>query len=192
VEQHQTADTYRQAVIGEQFNPRYEACGFHPEEIVARSHDLTDGQKLLYTRLVRWARSKHGVRANERAGEVWRSQRNIATELGKSERQIRRDLKRLEVLVLIKLRVRDGRKSNTYVFLHHPWLQANQGRDFVSQHHLQSVPAVVGEARESLQDSSVTGGRPGSTEPIRPDIKSFSRCKIVRSRAAVADRSSPN
>jgi len=115
--------TRKQVIIGEPFNPRYEACGFHPEEIVSRRHDLTDGQKWLYERLVRWARSIDGVRANERAGEVWRSHENIAAELGKSERQVRRDLKRLESLGLLKPRIRDGRKSNTYVFLFHVWFE---------------------------------------------------------------------
>src|SRR5258708_37808349 len=68
---------------GEPFNPRCQSCGFHPEEIVARRHDLTDGQKWLSDRLVRWARPNDGARENERAGEVWRCPANMAEELRK-------------------------------------------------------------------------------------------------------------
>jgi len=103
-----------------QFNPRFEACGFHPEEIVARRRDLTAGQKLLYDRLVRWARVSHGERSNERAGEVWRSQPNIAQELAKSSKQVARDLAKLESIGLLGHKNSDGRKSNTYFFLFHP------------------------------------------------------------------------
>jgi len=104
---------------GTQFNPRFEAFGFHPEEIVARRPDLTPGQKFLYDRLVRWSRSANGERNNERAGEVWRSKENIAQELGKSAKQIGRDLAKLEAVDLVGHRFRDGRKSNTYFFLFH-------------------------------------------------------------------------
>src|SRR5690242_5042731 len=96
----------------EPFNPRFEACGFHPEEIVARRRDLTVGQKWLYDRMVRWSRASAGERKNERAGEVWRAHDNIGFELGKSAKQIGRDLARLEAVGLLRHRVRDGRKSN--------------------------------------------------------------------------------
>jgi len=104
---------------GDVFNPRFEACSVHPEEVVSRRRDLTDGQKYLYHRLVGWARSTDGHRPNERAGEVWRSHDNIAIELGKSSKQVGRDLAKLESERLISHHKRDGRKSNTYVFLFH-------------------------------------------------------------------------
>ena len=87
---------------------------------MSRRHDLTDGQKWLYDRLVRWARTSDGTRPNERAGEVWRSHENIARELGKCARQVARDLAKLESVRLLAHRKRDGRKSNTYVFLFAP------------------------------------------------------------------------
>jgi len=34
--------------ISEPFNPWHKACGFYPPDVVARQHDLTDGQKRLY------------------------------------------------------------------------------------------------------------------------------------------------
>jgi len=104
---------------GDVFNPRFEACSVHPEEVVSRRRDLTDGQKYLYHRLVGWARSTDGHRPNERAGEVWRSHDNIAIELGKSSKQVGRDLAKLESERLISHHKRDGHKSNTYVFLFH-------------------------------------------------------------------------
>ncbi len=104
---------------GEQFNSRFEACGFHPEETVARRLDLTDGQKWLYDRLVRWSRHSDGERRNERAGEVWRSHENVASELGKSSKQVARDFAKLESVGLLGHRKRDGRKTNTYFFRFH-------------------------------------------------------------------------
>ncbi len=108
---------------GEPFNPRFEACGFHPEEIVARRRDLTAGEKFLYDRFASWARSSDGMLPNQRAGEVWRSKANIATELGRSSKQVARDIAKLESVGLIGHRRRDGRKSNTYFFLFHPDFQ---------------------------------------------------------------------
>jgi hypothetical protein len=69
--------------------------------------------------MVRWARTSDGARKNERVGEVWRSHENIATELGKSSRQVDRNLAKLEAVGLMSHRKRDGRKSNTYFFLFH-------------------------------------------------------------------------
>jgi len=69
--------------------------------------------------MVRWARRTAGDRSNERAGEVWRAHKTIAAELGRSARQIARDLARLEAIGLMTHRQRDGRKSNTYIFLWH-------------------------------------------------------------------------
>ena len=106
--------------IGEPFNPRAKDLGFFPAEIVDKRRDLTNGQKLLYHRMVGWARLEDGERHNERAGEVWRSHETIADDLGKCERQIRRDLEALETAGLLDRRKRDGRKSNTYFFLFHP------------------------------------------------------------------------
>jgi len=161
--------TRKQATIGEPFNPRYEACGFHPEEIVSRRRDLTDGQKWLYERLVRWARSVDGVRANERAGEVWRSHKNIAAELGKSERQVRRDLKRLESLGLLKPRIRDGRKSNTYVFLFHVWFERT-----MTSSQIISDERSPRRSSVSAQNHACEPERPLASGRLRPVNAAFS------------------
>src|SRR5215813_4817307 len=41
--------------LGQPFDPQHETCGFYPPDIVGRQTDLTDGQKRLYERGVRWA-----------------------------------------------------------------------------------------------------------------------------------------
>jgi len=65
-------NTVHLMTIGEPFNS-LEACGFHPEEIISRRHNLTDGQRFLYERVVRRARARDGDRANERALIVGRA-----------------------------------------------------------------------------------------------------------------------
>jgi hypothetical protein len=97
-------------IIGEPFNPWHEACGFWPEEVVDRQRDLGDGPKRVYRRLRRYAGAK---------GSCFPSQKTLADDLGKGERQVRRDLDALEAAGLIASVSRDGRRSNTYVFLWH-------------------------------------------------------------------------
>src|SRR6266852_596836 len=94
--------------IGETFNPAREACGFYAPDVVSRRRELKDGPKRLYERLVRWAGKN---------GECWWGFEKMAKELGKSERQIRSDMAVLEEQRLVSHRKRDGRRSNTYVFL---------------------------------------------------------------------------
>jgi Helix-turn-helix domain len=71
---------------------------------------VTDGQKRLYERLVRFAGTD---------GRCFPSQSTLANALGKSERQIRKDLVKLEQFRLIRHLWRDGRRNNTYEFLWH-------------------------------------------------------------------------
>ena len=100
---------------GDSFNPfrgdeHTPSCGFYPPDVVGMQRSLTDGQKRLYERLVRFA---------GRNGHCYPSQEKLAELLGKSSRQIRRDLEELEAARLIEHRNRNGRRSNTYVFLWH-------------------------------------------------------------------------
>ena len=75
------------AGVGEPFNPWHRVCGFYPPDVVARQRDLTDGQKRLYERGIRWA-GKNGT--------FWYSFPTIAKELGKSVRQVKDDMATLE------------------------------------------------------------------------------------------------
>jgi hypothetical protein len=100
--------------LGKPFDPCRERCGFYAPDIVARQRALKDGPKRLYERLVRWAGKN---------GECWYGVETIANALGKSERQVRYDINTLERLKLIDHRWRDGRRSNTYVFLFHHWFE---------------------------------------------------------------------
>src|SRR5579872_6469604 len=115
--------------VGEPFNPFRGICGFYPPDTVGaqrarrrtiggkrtistnrKNTDLTDGQKRLYERLVRFA---------GRDGRCFPSQERLAECLGKSERQIRYDLEALQRFGLIRSRKRDGKRFNTYEFLWH-------------------------------------------------------------------------
>ncbi|MCX6625078.1 MAG: helix-turn-helix domain-containing protein, partial [Acidobacteria bacterium] len=114
-------------VIGEPFNPWRKSCGFYPADIVGRQRfllgkadkpkdgadklkDVTDGQKRLYDRLVRYAGQN---------GYCWPSHETLADDLGKSPRQIKRDIAALESLKLLGDKVRHARRWNTYEFLWH-------------------------------------------------------------------------
>lgn len=103
--------------VGERFNPWRKACGFYAPSIVWMIPRLGDGPKLLYTYLV----SRAG-----RNGRSFPSQKRIATDLGKSERQIRYDLKKLQEARLIEVVHNRGKESlnrdhdsNDYHFLFH-------------------------------------------------------------------------
>ena len=98
--------------IGESFNPARETCGFYVPDVVSRRRELKDGPKRLFERLVRWAGKN---------GECWWGFDTIAAELGKSDRQVRSHMAVLERRRIVAHRKRDGRKSNTYIFLWHEW-----------------------------------------------------------------------
>ena len=110
--------------VGDIFNPwrgdeQTPGCGFNPADVVGMQRHLTDGQKRLYERLVRFA---------GRNGDCFPSQQTLAELLGKSDRQVRSDLNALESARLIARRSRDGRRSNTYVFLWHEMFEGNSDR----------------------------------------------------------------
>ena len=101
-------------LIGKPFNPIREICGFYAPDIVGRQTDLTDGQKRLYERGVRWC-GKNGT--------FWYSFQRMALELGKSARQVKRDMAELEKRGLIQHERRGKRQSNRYRFLYHPMFE---------------------------------------------------------------------
>jgi hypothetical protein len=96
--------------IGEPFNPWHKLCGFYPPDVLACQRGITDGQKRLYERAVRWA---------GRNGSFWYSFETIANALGKSVRQVKNDMTVLEARGLIG-HTRRRRQSNQYFFLWHP------------------------------------------------------------------------
>jgi hypothetical protein len=104
-------------VIGEPFDPWHGACGFYPPDVVGRQRDLTDGQKRLYERAVRWAGKN---------GRFWRSFPTIAEALGKSVRQVKDDMATLEEKGLMG-HTRRRRDSNVYHFLWHSIFEVQYG-----------------------------------------------------------------
>ena len=99
------------ARVGEPFNPWRKICGFYPPDIVGGNKDLklTDGQKRLYERGVRWCGQK---------GFFFMSV-TIAETLGKVVRQVERDMATLEEKGLMA-HVRRRRDSNLYRGPLHP------------------------------------------------------------------------
>ncbi len=97
--------------IGQAFNPWHKECGFYPPDVVARQRDLTDGQKRLYERSVRWAGQN---------GTFWYSFEAMAEAVGKSVRQVKSDMAELERRGLLAHERRGKRQSNLYRFLWHP------------------------------------------------------------------------
>jgi hypothetical protein len=83
---------------------------------VGRQYDLTDGQKRLYERAVRWA-GQNGV--------FWYGFETMAEALGKSLRQVKSDMAALEKRGLIRHRRRRC-QSNVYEFLWHAIFEGQQ------------------------------------------------------------------
>jgi hypothetical protein len=110
-EQPQAGGRAAHHIVGEPFNPWWKICGFYPPDIVGadKALKLTDGQKRLYERAVRWA---------GRNGKFWHSFEEIAQALGKSERQVKADMAALEEKGLIG-HTRRRRESNLYYFRWH-------------------------------------------------------------------------
>jgi hypothetical protein len=135
--------------VGEPFNPCRHVCGFYPPDIVARQPGLTDGEKRLYDRGVRWA---------GRNGVFWYSYEKMATELGKSPRQVKRDLAELEKHRLIIHKRRGKCQSNIYRFLYHSMFD---GEVTSTSHH------PGGEGPNSSDDGTSDG--PGDVTGVTND-----------------------
>jgi DNA-binding Lrp family transcriptional regulator len=133
--------------LGEPFDPHHDVCGFYPPDVVGRQRDLTDGQKRLYERAVRWA-GQNGI--------FWYGFEKIAAELGKSLRQVKDDMAALEAKGLIR-HTRRRRNSNVYSFLWHAMFEvqptALQGDHKVRDSTLEVQDDVVLEVQSTAQES---------------------------------------
>ena len=109
---------------------------------MGRQKTLTDGQKRVYERLVRFAGQN---------GDCFPQLQTLADELGKSLSQLKRDIGKLEEIQLIAHKSRAGRKSNTYVFLWHAWFDSSPKTSQIG--HNSSAPVVEGSPM-SLQIKS--------------------------------------
>lgn len=106
--------------------PHHSICGFRPADEVAKIPGLRDGPKRLYALLVRRAgRNSH----------CWPGILSLASDLGKCERQIRRDLATLEKAGLVIIRQRGAMRSNEYRFLFHDvFTKTSHDRQQMSDH----------------------------------------------------------
>jgi len=147
--------TPRRLKTGEPFNPWHKLCGFYAPDIVARQRDLTDGQKRLYERAVRWA---------GRNGTFWYGFDTMAAALGKSVRQVKSDMAVLEARNLLR-HMRRRRNSNLYSFLWHAMFEvqptALQQDDLEVQDSLLEVQdSVALEVQPTAQEFSPLESRP--------------------------------
>ena len=133
--------------VGEPFNPWRRVNSFYPPDIVSGRRDLTDGQKRLYERAVRWAGQK---------GIFWRGFESMAEALGKSVRQVKTDMAALEAKGLIR-HVRRRRNSNVYQFLWHPMFEAQSAAP-------QQVGLEVQDSALEVQDDVILEVQPTARE----------------------------
>lgn len=150
------------AAVGAAFNPSRKICGFYPPDVVSRQRGLTEGQKRLYERAVRWSGNN---------GIFWRGFKSMAEALGKSERQVKSDMAALERAGLIKHHRRQ-RNSNVYSFLWQPMFDMQptalqEGIPKVQDSHLEVQNNVVLEVQSTAHESSQIESSP----LVTPDIK---------------------
>jgi hypothetical protein len=142
-----------QHIVGEPFNPWWKICGFYPPDVVGRNTELklTDGQKRLYERSVRWAGQN---------SEFWYGFDTIAEALGKSVRQVKDDMATLEDKGLMA-HVRRRRQPNLYRFLWHPIFE-------VQPTALQEGDLEVQDSTLEVQDSVKKG--PLKVQPTAQEL----------------------
>jgi hypothetical protein len=147
VEQESSESIFEDFQVGKPFNPWRKVCGFYPPDVVARRRDLTDGQKRLYERAVRWA-GKNGI--------FWHGFEGMADALGKSVRQLKDDMVVLESMGLIR-HARRRRSSNVYSFLWHAMFE-------VRPTALQESTLKVQDPILKVQDSVILKVQPTARE----------------------------
>ena len=99
--------------VGKRFNPYNLFHGCYVPEWLARRREISQGAKLLYGRLIRFA-GKNG-KCNPRSDI-------LSNELGVSRRQIVEYLKELKEHELIEAERKGRGRSNDYFFLFHLWI----------------------------------------------------------------------
>ena len=147
---------------------------------------VTDGQKRLYERLVRFAGTN---------GRCFPSQTTLARELGKSERQVRKDLVKLEQYRLIRHLWREGRRSNTYEFLWHQIFDernrsAAQEREAVEpernsasvQRKAEAAATIIDRNQDTGQLRDLSGTGPGLNGTLRPVERNSVSANIISDR----------
>jgi hypothetical protein len=131
---------------------------------------LTDGQKRLYERAVRWA-GQNGI--------FWYAFETMAEALGKSVRQIKDDMAVLEARGLIK-HIRRRRQSNVYSFLWHPIFD-------VRSTALQEGNLEVQDSFLEVQDNAVL-----KVQPTAQESSPIESCPLNCVKATEADSQPTN
>jgi hypothetical protein len=169
-------------VVGQSFDPWRKTCGFYAPDIVGRQRNLTDGQKRLYERSVRWAGQN---------GNFWYSFETIAEALGKSVRQVKDDMAALEAKGLLK-HVRRRRQSNLYFFLWHSMFEvqhtALQEENLeVQDSSLEVQDRAILEVQSTAREFSPLESRP-MNRVRKADAKLIPGNASQKQRSAASDR----
>jgi len=122
--------------------------------------ELTDGQKRLYERGVRWA---------GRNGVFWHAFDTIAGALGKSVRQVKDDMAILEAKGLME-HTRRRRRSNLYRFLWHPIFE-------VQSTALQEDDLEVQDSILEVQDGVILKVQPTALELCPSELRTLNPVK---------------
>ena len=133
------------------FNPFRLFNGVHVPDVLLRFPGLSPGAKLCYARLVRYAGDK---------GYCWPSQKELAAEIGMSDRQVRNYLAELISFDFIRVRQRGLRRSNIYQFVLHAIFEPDR-KDLSAQDR--KPPSVL----ERNTRSGPSGRESSSRESVR-------------------------
>ncbi len=120
---------------------------FIPNWLLERT-EVSQGAKLCYARLAQFA---------GKDGHCFPKQETLATELGVGERMARDYIRELVEFGLIETEQHGLGTSNSYHFLHHPWMQAGQ-----PGHQSTSAPDRQPASAQERKDSSGPERQPSS------------------------------
>ncbi len=142
--------------IGQSYNPFKMFTGsFIPEWLECRT-EISPGAKLVFARMCRYS---------GRNGQCNPRQKILSKAIGLSERQTRTYIKELEIYEVIKNTRLGLGKSNTYKFLIHKWMFADQERQDASDQERQETSDQdrqdaadhynIGIGRESFEENQL-------------------------------------
>ena len=154
IPQETPAEQARRAApkAGEPFNPARKVCGFWATDAVDRQRDLSDGAKLVYHRLTRFATDQ---RATCFASTEW-----LAKALGKSPRETDRDLQQLVNYGLIR-RYRHGRNPRSLEFLWHTMFDSN-APSVADQSESPNAPSVADQTKGLISHPALSNPPSGA------------------------------
>ena len=146
-------------------NPWNKFLGTYVPDWLLRRSDVSEGAKLCYGRLLRYAGE---------AGFAFPKQATLAQELGISTRTAHERIRELAERGLVEVRQRGLQRSNHYFFLDHPWMNENPAdrRNVAgSERHVGSPPEQQSASALERKRTSVPELRKVSTPTVRESVE---------------------